>query len=56
MQIRHMTLQQYLYFRDVGMGGLRPCASVDPSFRGWAPHRHRATTGLALLTGMRKLM
>jgi site-specific recombinase XerC len=26
MQLRHLTLQQYLYFRDVGMGGLRPCA------------------------------
>lgn len=54
MQIRHLTLPQYQYWRDVGMGGHRPGAEVDPGFRGWAPHRHRAAVELALLTGMRK--
>jgi len=54
MQIRHLTLPQYRYWRDVGMGGQRCDAAVDPGFRGWAPHRHRAAVELALLTGMRK--
>ncbi|WP_432983192.1 hypothetical protein [Dactylosporangium sp. CA-233914] len=54
MQIRHLTLPQYRYWRDVGMGGHLPDTEVDPEFRGWAPHRHRAAVELALLTGMRK--
>lgn len=54
MQIRHLSLLQYRYWRDVGMGGQRPDAQIDPGFRGWAPHRHRAAVELALLTGMRK--
>jgi integrase len=54
MRIRHLTLEQYLYFRDVGLGGQRPDGSVDLAFRGWAPHRSRAAAEVALLTGMRK--
>ncbi|WP_367836490.1 tyrosine-type recombinase/integrase [Streptomyces rochei] len=54
MKIRHLALDQYLYFRDVGMGGQLPDGGVDVTFRGWAPHRHRAAVELALLTGMRK--
>lgn len=53
MRVRHMALEQYLYFRDVGLGGLMPDGSVDYSFRGWCPQRNRAGVELALLTGMR---
>jgi integrase len=53
MKVRHMTLDQYLYFRDVGLGGQTPEATLDVSFRGWSPHRNRAGAELALLTGMR---
>jgi integrase len=53
MDIRHLTLAQYRYFRDVGLGGQRPDSTVDPSFRGWSPHRNRAAADLALGTGMR---
>ncbi|MEU0482832.1 site-specific integrase [Streptosporangium sp. NPDC006013] len=53
MQIRHMAVEQYLYFRDVGLGGQLPDGSVNEAFRGWAPHRNRAALELALLTGMR---
>jgi integrase len=53
LRVRHMTLEQYLYFRDVGLAGQRPDATIDPSFRGGSPHRSRAGAELALLTGMR---
>lgn len=53
MDIRHLTLEQYRYFRDVGLGGQRPDSAVDCSFRGWSPHRNRAAADLALGTGMR---
>ncbi len=42
-----------LYFREVGLAGMRPDATVDPSFRGRSPHRSRAGVEPALLTGMR---
>ncbi|MFI5820377.1 hypothetical protein ACIA8I_14830 [Streptomyces rishiriensis] len=48
-----MELDQYLYLRDVGFGGLAPDAGLDVSFRGWRPHRNRAACELALMTGMR---
>lgn len=53
LRVRHMTLEQYLYFRDVGLAGQRPDATIDPSFRGGSPHRSRAGAELGLLTGMR---
>ncbi len=53
MDIRHMTLAQYRYFRDVGLGGQVPNSEVSPAFRGRAPLRNRAATDLALCTGMR---
>ncbi|NRQ39373.1 hypothetical protein HII36_47255 [Nonomuraea sp. NN258] len=53
MQIRHITVEQYLFFRDVGFGGALPDGSIDETFRGWAPNRGRAGLELALLTGMR---
>ncbi|MBK3582653.1 site-specific integrase, partial [Streptomyces sp. MBT57] len=54
MDIRHFGPDQYLYFRDVGLGGQLPDASMDPLFRGWYPHRSKAGLESALLTGMRK--
>lgn len=53
LRVRHMTLQQYLYFRDVGLAGQLPDGTVDRSFRGRFPHRSRAGAELGLLTGMR---
>ena len=53
MDIRHMTLAQYRYFRDVGLGGQLPDSRVNPAFRGQAPLRNRAAADLALCTGMR---
>ena len=48
MQIRHMTVEQYLFFRDVGFGGALPNGSIDETFRGWAPNRGRGVgTGAA---------
>ncbi|MFF3336338.1 hypothetical protein ACFYWX_43720 [Streptomyces sp. NPDC002888] len=48
-----MELDQYLFFRDVGFGGLEPGGALDLGFRGWRPHRNRSALELALLTGMR---
>jgi site-specific recombinase XerD len=54
MQVRHLALEQYLFLRDVGLGGQRPDGEVDSAFRGGFPHRNRAAAELALMTGMRK--
>jgi site-specific recombinase XerD len=56
MDIRHMTLAQYRYFRDVGLAGQRPDSRTNRAFRGRAPLRNRAAADLALSTGMRPLM
>jgi integrase len=53
LRVRHMTLEQYRYFRDVGLAGQLPEGTVDRSFRGRFPHRSRAGVELGLLTGMR---
>lgn len=53
MDIRHMTLGQYQYFRDVGLGGQAPDSQANTGFRGRAPLRNRAAADLALCTGMR---
>jgi len=53
MDIRHMTLAQYRYFRDVGLGGQLPDSQASTVFRGRAPLRNRAAADLALSTGMR---
>lgn len=53
LRVRHMELDQYLFLRDVGFGGLTPDAVLDESFGGWCPHRNRVTSELALMTGMR---
>lgn len=53
MDIRHMTLAQYRYLRDVGLGGQLPNSQASNVFRGRAPIRNRAAADLALSTGMR---
>ncbi|MHA7956482.1 site-specific integrase [Streptomyces sp. L500] len=53
MDIRHLNFEQYRYFRDVGLGGQLPNATVDQRFRGWSPLRGRAGSDLALGTGGR---
>ncbi|AKL66099.1 hypothetical protein [Streptomyces sp. Mg1] len=53
MDIRHLTFEQYRYFRDVGLGGQLPNAEVDPAFRGWSPLRGRAGSDIALGSGQR---
>ena len=53
MDIRHMTLAQYRYFRDVGLAGQLPDSRTNLAFRGRAPLRNRAAADLALSTGMR---
>lgn len=53
MDIRHLTFEQYRYFRDVGLGGQLPDAQVNPTFRGWSPLRDRAGSDIALGSGTR---
>ncbi|MEU0022313.1 hypothetical protein ABZ173_32165 [Streptomyces rochei] len=53
MDIRHMTFEQFRYFRDVGLGGELMNTHVNRSFRGSAPHRNRAAADLALGSGTR---
>ncbi|GHF71000.1 hypothetical protein GCM10010218_60420 [Streptomyces mashuensis] len=53
MDIRHLTLRQYVFFRDVGLGGQTLDGEVDRAFRGQAPNRSRAAADLALTSGMR---
>jgi hypothetical protein len=49
--IRHMTLQQFRYFRDVALAGQLPDSQSNVVSRGQAPLRNRAAE-LALSTGM----
>ncbi|MFE3901274.1 hypothetical protein ACFXPY_13180 [Streptomyces sp. NPDC059153] len=53
MDIRHLTLGQYVFFRDIGLGGQTLDGDVDGAFRGQAPLRSRAACDLALTSGMR---
>ncbi|MFF2812551.1 tyrosine-type recombinase/integrase [Streptomyces sp. NPDC058000] len=53
MDIRHLTFEQYRYFRDVSLGGQLPDEQVNRGYRGWAPLRNRAGSDLALGTGAR---
>ncbi|MFE5079669.1 hypothetical protein [Streptomyces mirabilis] len=53
MDIRHLTFEQYRYFRDVGLGGQLPDSQVNPTFRGWSPLRDRAGADIALGSGSR---
>lgn len=51
--IRHLTLDQYRYLRNVGLGGQLPDTRVDRRFRGWCPLRNRAGSDMALGSGIR---
>jgi site-specific recombinase XerD len=53
LDIRHMTLAQYKFFRDVGLAGQDLSSQIDSAFRGRVPLRNRAAADLALSTGMR---
>ncbi|WP_327161943.1 hypothetical protein [Streptomyces zaomyceticus] len=53
MDIRHLTFDQYRYFRDVGLGGQLANSQVDSTFRGWSPLRDRAGADIALGSGTR---
>lgn len=53
MDIRHLSLEQYRYFRDVGLGGQSPLSQPNRSYRGTSPHRDRAGADLAVCSGMR---
>ncbi|MEU9534764.1 hypothetical protein AB0D00_20940 [Streptomyces sp. NPDC048213] len=53
MDIRHLTFEQYRYFRDVGLGGQLPNTQVNSTFRGWSPLRDRAGADIALGSGTR---
>ncbi|MFI7356224.1 hypothetical protein ACIBTP_20030 [Streptomyces avidinii] len=53
MDIRHLSMEQYRYFRDVGLGGQGPDARLNRSYRGSSPHRDRAGADLAVCSGMR---
>jgi integrase len=53
MDVRHLTLEQYGYFRDVGLGGMLPDSRTARTFRGSSALRSRAAADLALSTGMR---
>jgi site-specific recombinase XerD len=52
-EIRHLTVDQWLFFRDVGLGGLLPDGSADPAYYGRAPLRNTVAAETALATGMR---
>jgi site-specific recombinase XerD len=52
-EIRHLTVEQWLFFRAVGLGGLLPDGSADPAYQGRAPLRNTVAAETALATGMR---
>jgi hypothetical protein len=54
MDIRHMTLAQYRYFRDVGLAGQLPDSQNNLAFRGRAPLRNRRVGGVAVLPWPRR--
>ena len=53
MAIRFLSQEQWMYFRNVGLGGQRPDGSIDESCRVAWPLRGIAGATLALTTGMR---
>ena len=53
MRVRALTRDQWVAFRDVGLGGELPDGAVDDSWRGSNPMRSIAAAELALTTGMR---
>lgn len=53
LQVRALTHEQWLAFRNVGIGGQRPDGAVDASYRGRSTTRDTMAAELALTTGMR---
>lgn len=53
LEVRALTHEQWLHFKNVGLGGLLPDGSVDYSFRGISTQRNATAVELALTTGMR---
>ena len=53
MRVRALTGDQWVAFRDVGLGGQLPDGGLDDSWRGSNPMRSVAAAELALTTGTR---
>jgi site-specific recombinase XerD len=51
--IRFLTVEQYLFFRDVGLYGLAPDGRRDPSFNGEQAFRNKLFADLLVTTGLR---
>lgn len=51
--IRPLTREQWVAFREVGLRGMRPQGGIDPSWRGQSPQRAVAGAEIAVTTGMR---
>lgn len=51
--IRPLTREQWVAFRDVGLRGLLPSGEMDPSWRGRSSLRSMAGAEVAVTTGMR---
>ena len=51
--IRPLTREQWVAFRDVGLRGMRPTGGIDPSWRGHSSLRSLAGAEIAVTTGMR---
>jgi site-specific recombinase XerD len=53
LQIRCLSRDQWVAFRDVGLAGLLPGGEADPSFRGSCTVRNPAAADLGIGSGMR---
>lgn len=51
--IRFLTVEQFLFFRDVGLCGLAPDGRRDPSFNGEQAFRNKLFADLLATTGLR---
>lgn len=51
--IRFLTVEQYLFFRDVGLYGLSPEGRRDPTFSGEQAFRNKLFADLLVTTGLR---
>lgn len=51
--IRFLTVEQYLFFRDVGLYGLSPEGARDPAFNGEQAFRNKLFADLLVTTGLR---
>lgn len=52
-QVRHLSAQQWLAFRNIGLRGRLPDGSVDPSFRSADVERNLLGSEIAVGTGLR---